>query len=77
MGEGEGEKLDEGGELPDRICKSIPQDSLCRPDDVTPVGVAVCIVRNPRCWDSICTTGGGISGGIYLSPIRGQWIGGH
>ena len=38
MGEGEGGKLGSGGEASIRICKIIPQDSLCRPDGVAPTG---------------------------------------
>ena len=60
MGGGEGGNLGGGGEVPVRIFRSIPPDSLFQPGDVAPSGVAVFTAHNTHCWAPLCAPGGGI-----------------
>ena len=62
MGGGEGGNLGSRGEAPGGICKSVPPDDLCQPDDVSSEVVEVFPEHNTQCWSHICTTGGYIEG---------------
>ena len=72
MGGGEVVHLGSRGEAPGRVFKSVPPDGLFQLDAVDTEGGAVCTARNPRCWDPLYATVGGIEGRLYPIPVRGQ-----
>ena len=72
MGAGEGGNLGSAGKAPGVIGKSVPPDSLCKPDDVDPTGVEVCLGCKPHCWSPLGATGDGNVGQLSPRPARGQ-----